>query len=333
MKRRTDRIERIKDDLRKQIETVQRKAGDRLFSNNSVAKSYGISYVTAHRLMRELEAEGLLVRKRRSGSYTPGVSIPSQVRLIFSPKSRRVDNANRYTLDFLQTHLNGLRINTRVTYWNQWRGGASDEYFVFLGNLLQIKGSLQKVKRALYLDVNATGLPADPIPPLDVICFDNRQMAELVNEFFTAKIGPEGRLAFFCDPPVEHTRFMIFEELAPIYKGRPIRFFEDTMQASPRGVKEMAVNVAKKRFEGVFCTSIGLATQMQRACTENNLPMPRILCCDSYNFSARKNLSAIMFPYKQMAETAADIICRRMEGDVSPPFRLVLPTQLVERLS
>lgn len=62
------RWQQIVEEIRAQIETGIRRPGDRLPSERELAQHWGVSRMTAHRAMHELQRMGLVERKRKSGT-------------------------------------------------------------------------------------------------------------------------------------------------------------------------------------------------------------------------------------------------------------------------
>lgn len=58
----------VKDALRAQIESGELVAGEKVPGEEQLAVAFGCSRLTAHRALRELAEEGLVVRKRRAGT-------------------------------------------------------------------------------------------------------------------------------------------------------------------------------------------------------------------------------------------------------------------------
>jgi len=61
--------DRIKSDIYKQIQRGQLKKNDRLFSEENLARHYGIGIKIVRRTLAELEDEGIVIRKKRIGTF------------------------------------------------------------------------------------------------------------------------------------------------------------------------------------------------------------------------------------------------------------------------
>lgn len=69
---------RLVDDIRRKIDTGHYKKGDKLTSENRLVEEYGYSRQTIRQALSVLENEGLLVRRRGSGTYIDKDSSPNE---------------------------------------------------------------------------------------------------------------------------------------------------------------------------------------------------------------------------------------------------------------
>lgn len=69
----TTQWQRIVESFRADIEAGRRRPGDRLPSESELAQQWGVSRMTAHRAMHELQRMGLVDRKRRRGTVVTSV--------------------------------------------------------------------------------------------------------------------------------------------------------------------------------------------------------------------------------------------------------------------
>ncbi|HRP03765.1 MAG TPA: GntR family transcriptional regulator [Opitutaceae bacterium] len=67
---RSQRVIELKAALTERLKHESLQAGTRFLSARALASRHGVSYQTAHRLLRELQREGLLRRVPYSGTYT-----------------------------------------------------------------------------------------------------------------------------------------------------------------------------------------------------------------------------------------------------------------------
>ncbi len=71
----------IKSNLRKTILGGKVRAGDRFYSESDICKQFSVSSITARRVLNDLVSEGLVIRKRGSGSYVNDIN--TQKKMLF----------------------------------------------------------------------------------------------------------------------------------------------------------------------------------------------------------------------------------------------------------
>ncbi|MFW6060737.1 MAG: GntR family transcriptional regulator, partial [Phycisphaeraceae bacterium] len=102
----TPRVEAVEAALQRRLRSGLYQPGDRFMSNRAIARQYGISYQTAHRLLTRLVDQGLLHRRDRSGTYVPGPAHrPTHVQLIFHRRARVRGSFGAKLLDVVRQHL------------------------------------------------------------------------------------------------------------------------------------------------------------------------------------------------------------------------------------
>lgn len=327
MRTKSARVQDIELDLRERLRNVSQAPGERFFSGHVVANRYGIAYRTAHKILKEMEKEGLLSRRVGSGSYLPGSRPPARVRLVFPPSSRTVNNAIFYTFDSLVENLKSQGIDFHVTYTSRWRGGAKNEYFVFYGDVRDQIPYLENVKQALHI-YNTHKIPKGLIPALDVISVDHFEAGRIAAGFLRDKVGLEARVAFFHGPIAQNAQERMTGGFLQVFPNARIFASEQRVNV---GFTKVATRVARERLDGVFCSNTGVGRELLRACIAAGESAPRLICFDNYKFSEKHRLSVVQAPYKDVAAAALSIIINRMKGDSSPPSHVVFKPVLIER--
>lgn len=72
----------LMEHIRKDISEGRYKTGDKLMSENQLSAAYGFSRQTVRQALGILEQEGVLVRRRGSGTYIAGGRNPQRTRTI-----------------------------------------------------------------------------------------------------------------------------------------------------------------------------------------------------------------------------------------------------------
>jgi len=326
MRSRTERIAAIKSALAEAIASGGHRPGTRFLSNRKVAEKFGINYRTAHRLMQELEQEGLLIRRRGSGSYSPGTT-PERVRLVFHPLAQRVNNARNHAFEALQNELARRQIDFHVTFWNNWKRGKPEEYYVFYGELYERLSSLSGVRQALYLNVNCSPVPRDLIPRLDNVAIDIPKAGELAATYLRRRLPADSSVILLSASAESMTSQLLFEALRKKFP-RASRCILTSRPPEKYGFGEDVVDVLRQGYEGILCGNTKILSELIGASSARGIPLPRMVTCDRYRFSEQTGLPAVMLPYREVIPPAIEIISRRMSGDTSPPVDLLLSPHL-----
>lgn len=123
-KKRTKRIALIKETLIDKIQNEHGRVGNFFLSNRELSMRYGVSYLTAHRLITELCDENYLHRAPRSGTYIANESVlPSRMVLVFNPAGKVRNGFGDQLSRLMQKRCEGEGIECEV----QW-SNAFDHY-------------------------------------------------------------------------------------------------------------------------------------------------------------------------------------------------------------
>lgn len=143
-------------DLRNRIVSGNFKPGQRLASTNVLALEYGITGPTAHRAMKELEREGLLMRRSRSGTFVADEqslrmrkAMQSGVGVIMEGHAHVHGKVQAHILDELQAR--GKQVI--VINWNSDSGAAG--VALQLGDLARVPLRAVIVQRSILEQIPA----------------------------------------------------------------------------------------------------------------------------------------------------------------------------------
>src|SRR5687768_14687843 len=122
-RQRTAHVEQVKTRLIARLRDGYFRPGDRFMSNRAIASRFGISYQTAHRLVSELAAAGLLVRRNASGTYLPGrAATLLGVQLVFHTRARRAGSFGHRLFREITTRLDRDRIGWKPAWYDPASG-------------------------------------------------------------------------------------------------------------------------------------------------------------------------------------------------------------------
>jgi hypothetical protein len=326
---RSAKVTRIKTELTTRLRDGAYRPGDRFLSARELASGFGISYQTAHRLLDEMCAEGLVERRAASGTYVPGgESSLSEVRLIFASRARRPQSFGARLLEGLTERLRRDGLHWQV-HWADYPLDAlpPDCYPVLWEAPAALDACRRENRPALLLN-------ARPRPGLDATLLD----CVSLDDFFGGVCAAE--LLLRGDVPASNLAVVTGPEGDPRSDARRDGFLSRAAGASVIGAGgwyvEDGLRVAAASLQagpgGLFCANDRLAEAILRFCAGNGLPRPRLVGFDDAPVAAAHDLTTIAIPWDELCADAADIIRRRLGGDVSAARqRIVTPRPVFRR--
>ena len=305
--------------------------GGRFLSTRAVAQRFAVSYQTAHRLLAELESEGLLRRKAASGSFVPGRRETWRgVQLVFHPRARRKGSFGAHLMELLET---GLRTRG-IAVVRSWPKGERtprlrpDYYPVVWECRAAVQAAAEARKLALCLnDLPPAGLGGGYIDAVTTDDFSGGACAaELLKERtgrrrgFVVLGGPaddvrsQRRIAGFCAHAPDTTVVTAASW-----------FLEDG--AAP------AARILAESPAGVFACNDRLAEAVIAAARGSGRALPPLVGFDNAPVAERLRLTTIGIPWATMVAQALDVIAIRLAGEAHGARVITLAHEPVLRLS
>ena len=117
-------IDGIRGTLHAMVSDEFRRAGQRFISARYLSQRFQVSYQTAHRLLTELEGDGLIIRRAGSGSFIAGQkkTLRSAL-LIFARRAQRSGEFRRPSLAQLVLKMEAMELPFEVRF-----GGISPKH-------------------------------------------------------------------------------------------------------------------------------------------------------------------------------------------------------------
>lgn len=329
----------MKARLEARISDGLHRPGDRFMSNRAIAERYGISYQTADRLVRELCAEGKLVRRAQSGTYLPGRR-PTRVgaQLIFHMRGRRTGSFGARLLAELTARLDRERIAWKITWTDDRRPArlARDYFPVVWESAATIAACIEREHPALLLNQRPpAGLAAIY---LESVSTDDHgggacaaQLLARAARRATAA-GPRSRRCAFAilsgpaDDPRSNDRVRGFQSVSPATVIASQNWFYEG------GCAVAAEAVAAGR-DGIFCCNDRLAEAVLDWCARAGMMPPPVVGFDDAPIAERLDLTTIAIPWAEMAAGAAAVIKRRLtDAPLTASRQIFAPRPIVRRL-
>lgn len=302
--------------------------GQRFFSNRAVARTFGVSYQTAHRLMTELRAEGWLARAPGSGSYVSG-AVPelSGALLVFHPRARRPGSFGAQLLALISAALADAGIDCAVACRETAEEPPADRLPVFWESPGLAAVARRRRFAVLLNDRPPPGLAATLV---DSFSADDYSGGAAAAQILVARHSRRRRFAVLAGPradPRSAQRVRGFLDHAPkcevIHAGT--WFAEEAGRAARR--------VARGKPDAVFCCNDRLAEALCAACRETRQPRPALVGFDDAPVSETLDLTTIAIPWDHFANDVAALVRRRLAGDASGASQRIFAPHPVMRRS
>lgn len=333
------RVADVKAGLVTRLRSGTYQIGDRFLSARALAGECGVSYQTAHRLLAELTEEGLLERRAASGTFvasketreegeTTSAARLYSACLVFSARARRLDSFGARLLSGLTARLKAQKTVFTVRFADETGPLSPDVYPVLWESSATLQVCITSARSALLL--NARPTPSLASARLDSVSVDDAFGGACAADLLLRPAIQNGKgLAILGGPSGDarsEARKQGFLMRAPraCVQSANGWYEEHGEQAAP-----LIVPLAPS---GLFCANDRLAEGVLNWCARENLPRPRLVGFDDAPVAARLNLSTIAIPWDELIADAADIILRRISGDVSAARRRIVTPRSVVRL-
>lgn len=327
---RTPHVADVKQQLIARIKDVHHPPGQRFFSNRAVAQRFGISYQTADMLIRELVAEGVLVRRAASGTYIPGARTEQAgVLLIFHPRARHKNSFGSFLLDQLTQRLDKERIDWRMSWKapspSSTRPLSVSRYPIIWEQPEAVEHAIRTKRTALLLNARPpAGVGAMLIDSVSVDDFSGGAYAA---QHLHAAASRRRRLAVLSGPKQDQrsaARVAGFLSIAPA-----------TVVSSSSWFYEGALDVADAALEagpdGIFCCNDRLAQAVIRRAADRGLPRPRLVGFDDAPVAQWLKLTTIAIPWEELVAAVIGAIRRKQASPASTAIAQLVSTRIVLR--
>lgn len=305
--------------------------GGKFMSTRAVAQRFAISYQTAHRLLGELQEEGLLRRKAASGSYVPGKRVALHgAQLIFHRRSKRKGSFGAHLLDLLEAELRARDIPV-LRSWPE-AGQAvrlrSDYYPVAWECPEAIKAAADGRRFALCLnDRPPVGLGGGYV---DAVTTDDFSGGACAAELLKERTGQVDGFSVLGGPVGDSRSVQrIAGFLAHAVGSRVV--YADTWYLEA-GLEKAPV-ILNGNPAGIFACNDRLAEAIIAFCRTGGRALPPLVGFDNAPVAERLRLTSIGIPWGVMVAHAADLVAERLQGSTAAARLTSLAHEPVLRLT
>jgi len=311
--------------LQRRLRSGLYQPGDRFMSNRAIAAQYGVSYQTAHRLLRRMVQQGLLRRHDRSGTYVPGPSRrPTHAQLIFHRRANVPGSFGGKLLELVRRQLIDAGLGEPRVRSDQ--SAIHDHALPVIWEADDVlQRCLEEGRRAIMInDRPAPGLNAQRV---DSVATDDFVGGVLAGQYLRRLLGREARYAILAGPRDDRrsqSRVAGFntEHNAPVVHAR-------TWHAPD--AEAVALRLLKAKPAGVFCGNDRLAEGLLRVVQQRGEASPAVVGFDDAPIAETLGLTTIAIPWAALAAGVARIVRDRLNGTADPPTHLVYHPALVLR--
>ncbi len=312
---------RVLERLRVMAAEGIRQPGQRFLSNRYVAGRFGVSYQTAHRLLKRLEAEGALTRRTGSGTFVAGEKRGlTQACLMFARRATRAGSFGA----FLLAHLEAAFTTAAIPYAVRFGPDATvalDAYPLFW-ELPTLAAAWARQHRFCLV------LHDRPPPGLASLWADALSVDDYGGGMAAAEIlgrqRPQ-RPAVVTGPARDRRsqlRVQGFLEGFPCAETIAVNtWFLKPASRFLRGAE------ALRRCDALFCCSDRLAEAALAVFRARRQTPPPLVGFDNAPIAETLSLTTVGIPWAEVARHAVEITRRRLAGGDRRAAAVVLPAE------
>ena len=303
--------------------------GDRFLSAREVAAQHTVSYQTAHRIITELEGEGLLERRESSGTFVAGETKRLRgVELWFHPRAKRAGSFGAYLLALLKAGLREAGIEFAV----RWSGRSVKPAMDYFPVMWEAPGILAAVPQARRYGLLLNNRPAPGLRAslIDAVTTDDFSAGVCAAEVFLERKSHGKSFAVLGGPRDDErstNRVNGFLSILPRAKV----FYAGSWYVDD--VPPIAGRVLATRPEGIFCVNDRLAQGILEYCQKQDIGAPPLIGHDNAPIAEGLHLTTIETPWEEMVSAAVEVVRRRLGGYSGPARQVFLAQRPVFRLT
>ncbi len=315
-------MNQIRGAIRIMVSDELRRAGQRFVSARYVTQRFKVSYQTAHRLLTELKAEGLLVRRAGSGSFISGQtkSLRSAL-LIFASRASRSGSFGDLLLRQIVERLDSMGLPFEVRVGRIGLNRIPEDVYPVLWESSRLTQHLAAKYRFSLV------LHDSPPAGIGSLCTDSISVDDFSGGLAAGQIllRHEPRRPAVVGGPATDMRSQkrisgfrqIFPDATLIEAGT--WFYRSAMRT-------IGGPLTARKPDALFCCSDRLAeAAITSYRTTMNIKPPVVIGFDNAPVAERLGFSTIGIPWEEVARTAAAIIKKRLEGWTDHASAIVLP--------
>jgi len=318
---------KAKQDLIRRIRNGYCAPGARFISSRIVAREYAVSYATAQSILAEIESEGYLERRAKSGTYIPGAPPRYEsVQLVFDPEAQAPGTLGGIVLRRLMLLLRKERVPLKLAWTDRWKGQAKNSFLV----LWNVDNAILRevgVARGGGLLLDRFPLTASAASRFDSVTFDGFSVGLAAASMLRERANCS-HVAILSNP---YGRQMWAEQCVNGFRAlwpraRLVRPLTWKPSAAPAAFEKLMAHP----HDAVFCCHQDLAIELARHCAERRVAAPCIIAAGKIPAKPELKAPYIFASPDDMAAAAARIVRNRFLGDSSKTVHMALPPRAAD---
>jgi DNA-binding transcriptional regulator YhcF (GntR family) len=322
-------IDGIRGTVRAMVSDELRRAGQRFVSARYLSQRFQVSYQTAHRLLTELEGDGLIIRRPGSGSFIAGQkkTLRSAL-LIFARRAKRPGSFGDLLLRQLVLKMEAMKLPFEVTFGGIARKHIGEDVYPVLWETPRLMNDLSAAYRfSLVLhDKPPAGIGSLFTDSISVDDFSGGISAGQVLSRYSPR-----RPVIIGGPTSDRRSQSRIDGFRQIFPSAHVVtagtwFFRAAIQ-------RIAAPLSSVQADAVFCCSDRLAEATLACYQKFRIPPPVVIGFDNAPVAESLGLSTIGIPWEEVARVATAMIKNRLDGRTDHASAIVLPLVPVIRSS
>jgi DNA-binding transcriptional regulator YhcF (GntR family) len=314
-------IDEIRGILRAMVCDEFRRAGQRFVSARYLSQRFKISYQTAHRLLTELEGDGLILRRAGSGSFIAGQkkALRSAL-LIFAARAKRSGSFGDLLLRQLVLKMEAMEIPFEIIFGGVSPKQIREDVYPVLWELPRLMHDLSADYRFLLVlhDKPPAGIGSLFADSISVDDFSGGISAGQVLSRYSPR-----RPVVIGGPASDRRSQNRIDGFRQIFPSAKVIVAETWFFHS--AVRKIAAPLSSIHADAIFCCSDRLAEAALTCYEKLQIPAPIVIGFDNAPVAESLGLPTIGIPWEEVARAATAVIRKRLDGRTDHANGIVLP--------
>ncbi len=299
-------------------------------SNRAIAQQFNISYQTAHRLVTELVADGLLERRPKAGTFVAGAQHGfKRVHLILNKRAMREGSFGHRLMACLKSELanNGMQVQVSLLETDETIN-LSEKFYPILWEVpAMVQQTIGWGGHALLLNERIEhGLSSLQV---DSISVDDELGGVMAAEILRSRMDSRHKFVIHAGPRDDErsqSRVAGFRKrLSARVVHAPSWYLDDAQQSASRCMR--------LKPDAVFGCNDRLVQAVLDYCQQRSIPVPKLIGFDDAPIAESLHLSSIAIPWDALGQATTRLAKLRLQGDHSTGTDVILRPHPVLRLS